>query len=687
MLVLALVVILVLGTTLRRANEWKEDVQLCIGEGDVLQAFDHVAPDVVRDALLAWGIPRLLIAAILREGIGLTCTGTFESLHFRFPLNKSLRQGGKESCVIFRAVSSWILAPVLARWLADGLGFPLLSRSLALLVWVDNLWLFAKGPRELRRMFEDVKAALAEKGFNLKPSSLWYMTAFDLSLEPDSSLFADPATLDPADTRPLEDVERDLALRPSENCDPQRDPSRVVLVHQWQTLGALIDDTGKDIGAVEWRLECATGAFFRDAAYLTNRYVDRKERLAHFVKFIIPVALYSSGTWTWSIGAARMLIKWEGNLLRKMLARRKHAHEAWEGFLQRMTRTCRQIYRRLGHEPVVVLWTRRLYACYCWHRPPSRHPTDVLLSQALRWRDTIWWKARSTTMSLADAGNSTGWKHAGWFRNRGVVWDLALWRAFGADWPTRCADPRDRSARDALTNKLLELLGKSRPAWLTPVGKPADATSATPPKTAKGTRVLDPLPWPAPPFEPETAATPVEICGDSAVAIGWLNGTMACDVSPYRENLRAVQARLLAWWTSALAMPHAPAAEWATYIPRELNGDADATADRACHGTAGHHIHLPAGWSALSPSAYRIFFDGSGGKERHSTGGLGIVLYAFLSTWVRILDVWEPAPLGDSLAAEWSGLSTALDVLQDVLLRGLRALTSWHSPADKRRRL
>ena len=110
-------------------NEWKEDVHLCIGEGDILQAFDHVAPDVVRDAVLAWGIPRVLIAAILREGSGLTCVGSFESLQFRFPLNKSLRQGGKEPCVIFRAVSSWILAPVLARWLADGLGFPLLTRT------------------------------------------------------------------------------------------------------------------------------------------------------------------------------------------------------------------------------------------------------------------------------------------------------------------------------------------------------------------------------------------------------------------------------------------------------------------------------------------------------------------------------------------------------------------------------
>merc|ERR1712023_71863 len=84
---------------------------------------------------------------------------------------------------------------------------------------------------------------------------------------------------------------------------------------------------------------------------------------------------------------------------------------------------CRRLYFKLGFESVVVIWTRRMYTMSCYHRPASRHVTDLLLSQTARWKDTIYWRHLEVRMSMEDYSNSTNWRHAATMRSRGIIWD------------------------------------------------------------------------------------------------------------------------------------------------------------------------------------------------------------------------------------------------------------------------
>ena len=140
-------IILISKLMVEKAYEWPEPHQFILLNGDVLHAFDSLHPRESLATLKQWGIHPSLRAAVAQEMCSLIGHGSFENLPLRITISKCIKQGTVEAAIIFNATMLSILAP-LDTWFEAGLGVQFAHTSYRVLVWADNVWLFANTVRE-----------------------------------------------------------------------------------------------------------------------------------------------------------------------------------------------------------------------------------------------------------------------------------------------------------------------------------------------------------------------------------------------------------------------------------------------------------------------------------------------------------------------------------------------------------
>ena len=163
-------------------------------------------------------------------------------------------------------------------------------------------------------------------------------------------------------------------------------------------------------------------------------------------------------------------------------------------------------------------------------------------------------------------------------------------------------------------------------------------------------------------------ATPLEVIGDNALIVGWLNGEMRCEDKAHLSDVAGITEKLYAAWTSDLLAPRQSHQSRCRHVHRGLNKDADAMATEAI--TNGTMINS---WATSLPygkvTRLRAYFDGG---RRDGVAGCGWVLFATFSSsvtdeddhdcnWVRVGS--GAIQLGDStpVHAELKGASDAVD--------------------------
>ena len=85
-----------LAEAFRKADAW--GMPLCLFSLDVTAAFDHLRPDVLGGVLATRGASPCLIAAAVRENVGLSMRPHLAFAEgSRVPLQRGMRQGGSRT--------------------------------------------------------------------------------------------------------------------------------------------------------------------------------------------------------------------------------------------------------------------------------------------------------------------------------------------------------------------------------------------------------------------------------------------------------------------------------------------------------------------------------------------------------------------------------------------------------------
>ena len=98
------------------------------------------------------------------------------------------------------------------------------------------------------------------------------------------------------------------------------DATQIPRVQQLDVLGSVVVATGSCMPGLDHRLDRATKAFYAERHIFVDKPLSKQFRSAHYVKQIVPVALYSAVQWSFSVANVRRLMTWEAKLLRRMLS-------------------------------------------------------------------------------------------------------------------------------------------------------------------------------------------------------------------------------------------------------------------------------------------------------------------------------------------------------------------------------
>ena len=139
------------------------------------------------------------------------------------------------------------------------------------------------------------------------------------------------------------------------------DATQIPRVQQLDVLGSVVVATGSCMPGLDHRLDRATMAFHVERHILLDKAPSKTCRSAHYVKYVVPVALYTAVQWSFSVANVRRLMTWEAKLLRRMFAVRPWPLVTYAFYIQRVTRSIRAMFYRFGHLFIMQSWIFRIH--------------------------------------------------------------------------------------------------------------------------------------------------------------------------------------------------------------------------------------------------------------------------------------------------------------------------------------
>ena len=249
-------------------NEWRKDISLCVLDTDIAKAYDHVTFELVERGLTKKGVPKPIIAAWLREWSQMKSTMCLnpETKSLPLPRGRSLLQGDPMAPAIFVASMDILLERFQEICKERGLGYDDQGLWLPVLAFADNIWLFAKTPKELEQMFRVWITVMRENGMHTTTNECTWTSTHE---------FPDQVVTDETGER----------------------VNRTSKEEGFKALGARITMVGDDNAELSQRLHKAWQAFYKHKYILCNRNISVKKRLA----------AHGTDNFTWGILGSRVL--------------------------------------------------------------------------------------------------------------------------------------------------------------------------------------------------------------------------------------------------------------------------------------------------------------------------------------------------------------------------------------------
>ena len=143
-------IIFTVNQAIQKSVEWGRPLYMC--KIDVSAAFDSFHHEHLEQALRSLGVPSLFVFAWLRE---LFRAELFPSVAGHTSEEcvvpgKGGRQGGVETPLMWRAVTQWLMDPLLASWRQRGIGWAFAGWHAPCFLFVDDFVLLANSLEELQ---------------------------------------------------------------------------------------------------------------------------------------------------------------------------------------------------------------------------------------------------------------------------------------------------------------------------------------------------------------------------------------------------------------------------------------------------------------------------------------------------------------------------------------------------------
>jgi len=173
----------------------------------------------------------------------------------------------------------------------------------------------------------------------------------------------------------------------------------------------------------------------------------------------------------------------------------------------------------------------------------------------------------------------------------------------------------------------------------------------------KAPRLVD---WEPQPWTLDDGHHRLEVCGDSRVVINWLNGIWPVKFLPYLRRVQGLHRQLHEMVACGDVRPRQDSADFCRHVFRELNGQADALANRHCNTWHLDVYDKPA-------TCIRAFFDGSVRRGKSAFGWIVLACPsgdADMELWRTVASKSGSLPDGATItAAELEGSLSLLSFL------------------------
>ena len=151
---------------------------------DIKTAFDEARPKHVAKIMDSHNTHGWIIAALLREMLGLSGKAMFECVESSFAFNRCLRQGSVEAPRLWQKMATQILANVEEEWMEQRKGVLMNIEAegevhqIYRFMWADNFWIMSHSNKHLEQMLKDLIEEAAKVDLEPKPASLWWTSTY-----------------------------------------------------------------------------------------------------------------------------------------------------------------------------------------------------------------------------------------------------------------------------------------------------------------------------------------------------------------------------------------------------------------------------------------------------------------------------------------------------------------------------
>ena len=580
--------------------DWPHHLRMFLFSGDLETAFDRLSIELVVDSLKWWGIPEVLIAAIVEENSFQHVSVAFQNLDLGTPIefNRCVRTGGKDSAFLWKVAFVYLLSPLVECWDAAKLGIRTARCTWSHVGWSDNIWLLAQSQEQLEKLVVSLTRVLHVYGLRWKPSSLVYFVA-------------NKDTGAPGDTIFFRVHDNDV---PEWEVHEQR-VLEIPYLPQFDLLGSVIRCDGKTTTSLRLALAKGTRKFFSMSAFFLSKFVGISSKFHAYVTKVRPVVLSGCCGWVWTQKHHDMVTAWENALLRRMHALKKRAKDTWLEWYKRTMRASKIAFVK-RHPPIAVAWLYRLLS-FGWRIATDKRKSkaSVFVRDCIAFRDIRWWHHYKAEGEVIDVLNATAWRRETPGKPP-IKWERPFVVCFGEDW-LGALDAKNESevSVKSLREQFVQAAydGINKPV---PVCVRAKAIEIRSRHDEKEERVVDPfsIPWETIP----DAKFQLCVVGDNETVCDWWNSDVSVS-GRFRVVADCVWNLCWKLWKCDV-LPCNPIEGFFLHAQREHNSKADFLATRALRHKANWsrtHDHPP---FVAQGCFVRSFSDGG---SRLAQGGAG----------------------------------------------------------------
>ena len=351
------------------SKEWK--IPLFAAQLDLKKAFDRVLHSALLNALRSQGASvqcLAVAAALLKQSTAKISLGHVASANVT--LNRGLPQGAPESPLIFVLVTDMVLQTLMRVWKERGSGWSFSGLYISAICYADDIILLSSSKKDLELMISEVIDAFLRVGLEVGTDKSHWSSC------------------------------------PAKANEKLRFGSDRVKWEQNLTfVGTILDLSGSDAGAVEYRIAQATKVFQKWKAILATSAAPLPKRLDLTAKTVFTAALWLSECWHPTKRQQKRLDSWGARIAAQVAGVRPRADEDVATFWRRLYRTGHELWGHHGGN----LNARRRMRLHSFAGHLARME-DGLAHDALRTRSLGWWRHFQNTGSLAHPRRFHVWR-------------------------------------------------------------------------------------------------------------------------------------------------------------------------------------------------------------------------------------------------------------------------------------